>query len=138
MRAVERTPWAERRTPTHDAMCLAVAMRPERVFGYPLVPARAKVEAPIGGGFADVLCWTDAPPSEREWAIVEVKTNAERTTGGDIIRQLRWYRERLGLPARLVLVVPPIWDAPSAMQDLILMAGVEILPVTYFTIEEVS
>lgn len=138
MRAVERTPWAERRSPTHDAMCLAVALRPERVFTRYTGAARAKVEAPLGPGFVDVLCWTDAPPSEREWAIVEVKTNEERTSGGDVIRQLRWYRERLGRPARLVLVVPPRWDAPSEMQDLILTAGVEILPVSYFMSEEAA
>lgn len=132
MRAVERTPWAERRTATHDAMCLAVAQNAGRIFRYYTGAVRAEVEAPLGPGFVDVLAWTDAPRDEREWAIVEVKTNAEQTTGGDIIRQLRWYRERLACPARLVLVVPNRWLAPSGMQDLILMADVEILPVTYF------
>ncbi len=132
MRVDERTPWADRRTPRHDAMCLAVASNAGRVFHRYTGHVCSEIEAPIGPGFADVLCWTDAPRDEREWAIVEVKTNAERTTGGDIIRQLRWYRERLGLPAKLILVVEPNWDAPAAMQDLILMAGIEVLPVTYF------
>ena len=135
MRAVERTPWAERRNATHDAMCLVVAQHPERVFIRYSGAAQAKIEAPIGRGFVDVLAWTDAPEDEREYAIVEVKTNSERGSGGDIIRQLRWYREQLGRPARLVLVVPDYWLAPSAMQDLILTAGIEILPAKYFTEE---
>lgn len=133
MRVVERTPWAEKRNATHDSMCLAVSLRPERLFHGYTGAARATVEAPVGPGFVDVLAWTDAPPAEQDFAVVEVKTNSERASGGDVIRQLRWYRERLARPARLVLVVPPMWFAPSEMQDLILVAGIEILPVTYFT-----
>lgn len=133
MRAVERTPWAERRSPTHDAMCLAVAQHPERLFHQYTGAAQAKIEAPVGSGFIDVLAWTDAPANEIEFAIVEVKTNAEYTSGGDVIRQLRWYQQKLGRPARLVVVVPAFWMAAAQMQDLILTAGVEILPVTYFS-----
>lgn len=132
MRAVERAPWAERRTPRHDAMCLAVIRGAAKIFPRFTGHTETEAEAPLGSGFADVLAWTDAPRDEREWAILEIKTNAERTTAGDIIRQLRWYRERLGCPARLILVVEPRWGAPAEMQDLILAAGVEILPVTYF------
>lgn len=132
MRVVERVPWAERRSSRHDEMCLSVAAHRRLIFPGYRGEVIAQIEAPIGPGFADVLAWTDAPPSEREWAIVEVKTNEERTTGGDIVRQLRWYRERLGRPALLILVVEPMWDAPEPMRDLILMAGVEIVPATYF------
>ena len=133
MRAVERTPWAEQRNATHDEMCLAVARAAGKLFPGYTGAVRSDVEAPLGPGFVDVLAWTDAPPDEREWAIVEVKTNAERESGGDIVRQLRWYRERLALPARLVLVAPNRWLAPAGMQDLILLAGIEILPVRYFS-----
>lgn len=132
MRAVEKTPWAERRNATHDAMCLLVAQHPERLFRGYTGAACATIEAPLGSGFVDVLAWTDAPEDEREFAIVEVKTNSERTSGGDVVRQLRWYRQRLGLPARLVLVVPSFWMAAGEMQDLILTAGIEILPANYF------
>lgn len=129
---MERTPWAEKRNATHDAMCLAVSLRPERVFAGYTGAACSTIEAPVGNGFVDVLAWTDAPEAEKEFAIVDVKTNSERDSGGDVIRQMRFYQARLGRPARLVLVVPRWWMAASEMQDLILQAGIEILPVSYF------
>ncbi len=132
MRAVEREPWVQRRNATHDEMCLAVSRHPENLFRNYYGAAQAKIEAPAGRGFIDVLAWTDAPDDEREWAIVEVKTNSERESGGDVVRQLRWYREQLARPAAMILVVPAWWMAPAPMQDLILTAGIEILPITYF------
>lgn len=118
-------------------MCLAVASRPDLIF--PRFPGvvRATVEAPIGGGYADVLAVTEAPADEIEAAIVEVKTRAERATAGDVIRQLKWYRARLPsayvvTAPRLILVVEDLFGMDPVSLELVAFAGVEVLPVSYF------
>lgn len=135
MRAAERTPWADRRSSRHDEMCALVAAWPERLFPTYGGEVRARVEVPCGAGFCDVLVWQEAPPSEREAFIVEVKTRHEQTSAGDVLRQLRWYRQRLGgrfASVRLALVVENVSAVPSAMLDLLLHEGVDVLPVWYF------
>jgi hypothetical protein len=96
MRAVERTPWAERRSVRHDEICLAIARMPDlllRALGAPRNVARVLLEAPCGTGFCDVLIES----ADRTRALfVEVKTDAERASGVDVIRQLRWYASQRG------------------------------------------
>lgn len=138
MRLVERVPFGGPRPPRHDEMCLAIARRPDLLF--PRFPGavRAVVEAPVGGGFVDVLGLTDAPPDEVEAAIVEVKTRHENSSAGDVIRQIRWYRDRLprayqtGGEPRLVLVVEDVMGMDPTSLELVALAGIEVLPIGYF------
>lgn len=141
MRVVERTPWAEKRSARHDEICFAVASRPERLFPRFTGEVQATVEAPCGHGFVDVLARTVAPCAEREVALVEVKTNDERASAGDIIRQLKWYRKQLDYlreQPRMVLVVEDAWDVPSVTLELLLREWIDVLPVGYFQQEIVA
>lgn len=140
MRAVERSPWATRRSSRHDEMCAAVLESKDRIFPKFTGEVRASVEYPAGPGYVDVFACTDAPPNEREFAIVEVKTNDEQASAGDIIRQMKWYlqqlrRDRNGLDraarTRLILVVDQ-GGISSVMLSLILNEGIEVLPVCHF------
>lgn len=157
MRAVERTPWAEQRGSRHDEMCALVAAHPERVFPKFSGDAFAIVEAPIANGYADLFVTTDAPQDEQQHAIVEVKTNDERWSAGDAIRQLKWYkknaidvarpRDRGGLgytladfarrdAIRLVLVVDAGRAVSSSALSLLLHERIDVLPVCLFTGEK--
>lgn len=135
MRAVERVPFPERRGSRHDEMCAAVAANASRIFPAFNGEVRATVEAPCGSGFVDVLAVTVGPPEEVLVAIVEVKTRGDTSSAGDIIRQLKWYEQRLPLdaPVRLVLVVENDGALPSAMLALLLHEGIDVLPIRYFT-----
>ena len=134
MRAVERLPWAERRGSRHDEMCAAIAAHPERVFPGFAGEARASVEAPCGQGFIDVLVSTVAPPEEMRVAIVEVKTRGDTSSAGDILRQMKFYDQRMPLdaPVRMVLVVEDEMAVTSCMLALLLHEGVDVLPIRYF------
>lgn len=140
MRAVERTPWAERRSSMHDTMCLIVSDKAEKLIRL-AVPAvadfigdaelpksidRVTVEAPCGTGFCDVLIETDG--LSRAW-FVEVKTEDERYSMGDVIRQLRWYAaQRAGFEERhLILVCEKLPD--PRQWTLLLRAGVRAVPI---------
>jgi RecB family endonuclease NucS len=115
-------------------MCAAVAARPERIFPGFTGEVRAEVEAPCGHGFVDVLARTIGPIEEIRIAIVEVKTKAEPTTAGDVIRQLKFYEQRMPLdgPVRLVLVVEDEGGVSPAMLALLAHEDVEVLPIRYF------
>lgn len=140
MRAVERAPWAERRSSRHDEICALVAASPERAFTGPTGPCRAEIEAEVGRGFVDVLVTEEAPDGESRQCIVEVKTIAESASGGDIIRQMKWYRRELwggGILGDLerihmVLVLETGCSLPSSALDLIAHENIEILPECYF------
>lgn len=115
-------------------MCAAVAAHPERIFPGFNGEVRAEVEAPVGYGFVDVLARTVGPREEIRVAIVEVKTKSEPVTAGDVIRQLKWYEQRMPLdgPVRLVLVVEDEGAVSSAMFALLAHEDVEVLPIHYF------
>jgi hypothetical protein len=115
-------------------MCAAVAAHPGRLFHGFTGEVGATVEAPCGAGFIDVLAATVGPPEEVRVALVEVKTRNEASSAGDILRQLKWYEQRMPLdaPVRLVLVVENEGAMPPAMLALLLHEGVEVLPIHYF------
>lgn len=94
MRAVERTPWATRRTSKHDEMCAAIVARPDAFMWWFDSPAvgRVLVEVACGTGYADIVI--ESPDGSTAW-LVEVKTAAENASAGDIIRQLKWYRSHM-------------------------------------------
>lgn len=117
MRAVERTPWAERRSSRHDSICLWLAENAEFL-------TRVAVEEPCGNGFCDVFIETDQ--RSRAW-FVEVKTDAERSSGGDIIRQLRWYAAQRGGFARKELICVSESEDDD-MRRLLLAGGVQMVP----------
>jgi len=139
MRSVERTPWAVQRTSMHDAISLLVTEQPDRLcrIAAPamadLLPQtdvprgidRVLVEHPCGTGFCDIVIETDG--RERAW-FVEVKTDAERASAGDIIRQLRWYAGQCRGYSRkeLVLVTETLPDPSRWM--LLCRAGVRVVP----------
>jgi hypothetical protein len=138
VRAVEQIPdYAGPRSSRHDEMCALVARRKDLIFPRFSGEVIVTIEAPCGRGFVDVLAVTDAPPAEVEAALVEVKTRQERTTGGDILRQLRWYERDLPArlkvnPVRRIVVVEDVEGLPVGMLDLLIEAGVEVVPVGHF------
>lgn len=101
----------------HDSLCLLVADNPRRLIelaapsvadliGAAMLPKsidNVTVEAECGTGFCDVLIETDG--RARAW-FVEIKTEDERASAGDIIRQLRWYAaQRRGFNEKLLVLV---------------------------------
>ena len=137
MRLIEQQRFGGQRSSRHDAMCVAVASRPELIFPRFTGEVRVTIEAPLGHGFADLLAVTEAPPNEVQAAIIEVKTRDERCSAGDVIRQLKWYRanlpERLKVnPVRLIVVVENVDAIDSVMLGLLAHEGVEVLPVGWF------
>lgn len=129
MRAVERRPWAERRSAAHDELCELVAAHPGVILSLwgekaaRLVPSRVVVEAPCGPGFCDVLIECEAAARQRRLGlIVEVKTDDESASAGDIIRQLKFYGERLRETRRynsiwLAVVVESLTDTTFKLID---------------------
>jgi hypothetical protein len=80
----------------HDEMCAAVVARPEALL-YWLNAEEAPIkrvvpEYPCGTGYLDVLI---ERADVNEAYLVEVKTDAEHASAGDVIRQLRWYSSNL-------------------------------------------
>lgn len=145
MRRCDRGPWVQRRSKRHDAMCAAIVVRKERIFPRFTGEVRAKVEVPCGLGFCDVAAYTDAPPDEREYAIIEVKTNEEDFGAGDLIRQLKWYQQNAHLPGgvqrkdvKLIAVLEQELYISNASSFLYLLAneGIEVLPIGYFAIKD--
>lgn len=138
MRAVEKMPWVEQRSSRHDEMCAIVARRPGRLFKGFKGETRATVEWPCGRGFVDVYAETDAPPNEIQRCIVEVKTRSESNSAGDVIRQVKWYRQHSGYEnVSVVVVVENDWSLPSVTLELLLREGIEVLPIWYFEKEGV-
>lgn len=137
MRAVERTPWAERRSTRHDEICSAIATDPDALMHF--MPGggakveRGTVEAKCGPGFCDVLLETHG--REVAW-FVEVKTDAERASAGDVIRQLKWYAsQRQGFVFKWLVCVTE--TQPDAIfQRLLRQAGVRL--VTFEEIWDIS
>jgi hypothetical protein len=139
MRSVERTPWSVRRSSMHDAICLLVVDNVGKTLRL-VSPAEADligaveepksvdkvtVEAPCGTGFCDVLVETDG--RTRAW-FIEVKTDDERASMGDIIRQLRWYSaQRGGFEEKNLVLVCETLPSPRDWM-LLLHAGVRVLP----------
>lgn len=141
MRAVERTPWAVRRSSRHDEMAAIVLAHKELIFPRFTGEVHASVEYPAGPGFCDVFAATIAPPTDRLFRIVEVKTKDEAASAGDTIRQLKWYFRQLRRDANgrdraermgLTLVVEDDGVDPAALA-LFANEGIEVLPVSYFT-----
>ena len=137
MRAVERTPWSERRSTRHDEICAAIAGDPYSLMHF--LPCngvkldRLTVEAPCGPGFCDVLLETHGLCSG--W-FVEVKTDAERASAGDVIRQLRWYAaQRHGYVAKHLVCVPES-NPDATFRRLLEAASVRI--VTFGEIWDIS
>ena len=138
MRAVERAPWTERRSSRHDEMCLAIAKEAGLLFHGFTGEVAVKIEAPCGAGFADLIVRTIAPFGEVQAALVEVKTNDENCSGGDIIRQIRWYRKNFpfeqqemaaNMQPRLVLVLEDQSSLAPRQIELVSFAGIEVLPI---------
>ncbi len=140
MRAVEREPWVKQRSSRHDEICAAIVKCKDMIFPDVKGDVMVTAEAPCGRGYCDVLAVTDAPPGEQVVAIIEVKTNDERASTGDTIRQLRWYRQNLTLPrgvkredVQLILVTENILSqVPDTLLTLCENAGVEVVPAFYF------
>lgn len=118
-------------------MCLIVASNPDVIFPGYTGETRCTVEAPCGHGFVDVLAETIAPAPDVESCVIEVKTRYEHFLAGDVIRQLKWYVQRLPerllihLP-RMMLVVEDVDAMPGEKLALILHEGIEVLPVSFF------
>lgn len=123
----------------HDAICLLVvdnaaqALRLVSPAVAGLIEAveppkgvdKVTIEAPCGTGFCDVLVETDG--RTRAW-FVEVKTDDERYSMGDVIRQLRWYAaQRGGFEQKNLVLVCETLPASRDWMSL-LRAGVRVLP----------
>jgi hypothetical protein len=120
-------------------MCALVARRAGRLFRNFKGEVRATVEWPCGRGFVDVYAETDAPPNEVQRCIVEVKTRSESESAGDVIRQVKWYRQHSGHQNVSVVVVVENDNAlPSVTLELLLREGIEVLPIWYFEQENVA
>lgn len=144
MKVSDQGPWVQRRSKRHDEMCAAIVVRKERIFPGFTGEVRARVEVPCGRGFCDVVAMTDAPPEDRDVAIIEVKTNVEVFSAGDLIRQLKWYQQHIRLPRgvrrqdiRLITVLEDELLAPNVATFLQLLTNenIEALPIGYFEIE---
>ncbi len=114
-------------------MCAAVARHPERLFHGFKGEVRATVEWPCGRGFVDVYAETDAPPDEVQRCIVEVKTPGEPESAGDVIRQVKWYRQHSGYRnVSVVVVVDNDNSLPAVTLELLLHEGIDVLPIWVF------
>ena len=128
MRAVERMPWVERRGSVHDRMCAGVVRAAETIlwcFSHGEHPkaGRVLVEAECGTGFCDVLI--ESADRSVAW-FVEVKTDDEKASAGDIIRQLKWYAaQRHGYEKKRLVCVAE--SADDILRELLEAGGVRLL-----------
>lgn len=128
MRAVEKMPWVERRGSVHDRMCAGVVRAAETIVGtlsrgkYTKT-GRVAVEAECGTGFCDVLI--ESQDRTVAW-FVEIKTDDEKASAGDIIRQLKWYAaQRHGYEKKRLVCVAE--SADEIMRELLEAGGVCLL-----------
>lgn len=121
MRAVEKMPWVERRSSVHDRMCAGVVRAAQTITR--ILPGRILVEAEWGTGFCDVLI--ESPDRAIAW-FVEVKTDDEKASAGDIIRQLKWYSgQRHGYEKKRLVCIAE--SADDVMRELLEAGGVRLL-----------
>jgi hypothetical protein len=137
MRAVERTPWAERRSSRHDEIVATIARDPRALMHY--LPCanvrldRLTVEAPCGRGFCDMLLETHG--RQTAW-FVEVKTDAEHASGGDIARQLQWYAaQRSGYTLKRLVCVP---ESPLDRNSATVLGHAGVIVVPFCEIWDIS
>lgn len=136
MRAVERTPWAERRSSMHDEICAVLARDPMALMHFvPLANRidRVLVEAPCGTGFCDLILEMHGRSAA---CFVEVKTDAERASGGDVIRQLRWYAaQSRGYDRHYLMCVP---ESPQGRVFDSLLSAAGVYQVVYGDVWDIS
>lgn len=121
MRAVEKMPWVERRSSVHDRMCAGVVRAAETITRHTV--GRILVEAECGSGFCDVLI--ESSDRATAW-FVEVKTDDEKASAGDVIRQLKWYAaQRRGYEKKHMVCVAE--SADEIMRELLEAGGVRLV-----------
>jgi len=91
---------------------------------------RVLVEAECGTGFCDVLI--ESKDRTRAW-FIEVKTDDEKASAGDVIRQLRWYAsQRRGYEQKHLVCLAE--SATDVFRDLLTAGGVQLVKWEQFVL----
>jgi len=123
--------WRDNRPAGHDelvALCLDNAESISKQCGWPKEPfsgpGKVIIEHPAKGGFIDLLFQWEVRRGRMYGAdcglILEVKSEREIWTAGDVLRQLKRYRSDL---PRMVEAWFDLWEIPPKPYDMALFSG---------------
>lgn len=93
----KKLPWLDKRPSRHDELCaFALDVFSEDGFGGETLAVEVEKELEYGSSekYADIYIHGE-DDGQKYHVIIEIKTQDESASAGDIIRQLKWYRAGL-------------------------------------------